>query len=354
MLAPRRPSAAERRLPAVLEVLARYRVLPIRLLAEVCSFTRKESLSTINAARALKLICEHCYAAGPTPALRRSIGLYLSKRAFRRFPNLRTYPESLATKPRDDVALWAYRRGCLHAALREDGYKVERSAKALLSLRRWLVDTQRARVAAAPAEHRGPLERVLGKLREATNLLPLNRLECSVCDQRSNASLSPRLACGHDEKAARRTLVDVTFACRACGTVSLQPASQCCETPRPRRHTAIDYDIAYTKRPKPGLPPVMIVLVDEPNSSLPKLLGALPLRITDQPKVPVVLRPYDAESLWSISGSRHVLQSTRFRRLTAAFNPQSYRGVGFDYSTTAFSFPYRPEVGQRTVGGSTS
>lgn len=340
------------RVMELLDLIAKFRLLPTPVAVGFSSLSHQTIHNALNWMASEKLIRRYTFGNGYSAQLRKTSAFYLSQKAVREYENVSWCPSRFTSKPTDSIALWAFHRAQLFLALHQDGYSVGRSSRHLLALRRYVVDHQREVVANKEGGAKGVAEKLLNELRSDEGFLPPSQLECRSCGARSAVSKFPSRPCQCPKaEARRRVVVDYRIRCRSCNVVTLGlEAPACCDSPRPQREETIPYDVAFHSAAPEGLPPVAIVLVDEPDTSLAKVLFALPLRNRGQPKIPVILRPADSVTFFDVSANRYRIKGKRFRLLTRAFSSEMDRNVSqFPYYTTSKVLTYRPTVGQRTA-----
>ena len=169
------------------------------------------------------------------------------------------------------------------------------------------------------------------------------------CGAQSEIAKLPQRPCGCAQEHSARHIIEYRWRCNTCGAQSFDDRARCCAAPRWRRTDIVAFDVAIHPDPPFGLPAVAVLLVDLPDSSIAKKLKALPLRIRGKPKIPVILRQAESETIFDVSANRYLTKGRRFRLLMRAFSPDMDRNVSqFPYFTTAEVLTYRPEIGQRT------
>lgn len=348
---PRTPAAhldwlAKRHRP-LLELTAALRLLPVSLISAFFQTPPRTVRQQISSLKSRGLLKTHSIEP------HRLRGIYLSPKAISLVPSLARYAKhtsSLCSVPNASVALWALHRAQMWAALRQDGYDVGRGGRHVLALRRYLVDAQRAVVVRSEGMRKTKAKATLAQLRTLPRLVPLTYIVCRSCQRASAPAVSPSAPCKCGVECYSRKVVEGPNRCSACRKLHAVDVDACCPGAFLRPAEYVDYDIAVAKHPAGGLPKVAVLIVDPPYRSSLRLLETLPLRIQGQPRVPIILRPYEEESLFNLATNRWQFRSQSFRRLEGAFNSYSFsRQNHYPYYETSTLLSYRPSIGQRTV-----
>ena len=254
--------------------------------------------------------------------------------------------EQVRRVPAPDVAFWSLKRAALWSALAADGWLVGCGAREQLALRRSLVDRQKRRIQAAAGSAQEAAMKVLAALREHAMLSPPFELRCPRCGKGYGRSPNAGRVC--DCGAGLQAAVITRAArCRCGDVVNLDDAVQL------ERHQAscgdaslrlasLPFDVAVRKSE------VMLLLVDEPRRSVFAQVNQLPLRILGQPRLNIVLRPSDDDSLWDATERRWLQRGRRYRLLERLFSTDHVQGQ-FPFSTTATVVDYRPETALRVI-----
>lgn len=301
-----------------------------------------------SAYRRLQTLAARGYVAHGCVAGTQRRYVHLTKKGLLAFPSVaRAFSENVRKPPPPDVAAYGWQRAALHAALVDDGYRVGRGIDALLALRRSLVDEQQACVAAASPTERDAALNTLRTIRASPLLTPLMSLACGACG-RAAPSAPQDASCPGCGGAIRQVVVRQPLACERCGAIAEDPgahdATGCDGAMRPRPY--LPFDVAH--RRVGGVRDVVVVFVDNPYRSLERQLQELPLRFLGQPRVKVILRASDDESIWDETAQCWAHMGPRLRRLLRAFS-EFGRVQHFPYWRSAEVVTYRPELVLRTA-----
>jgi hypothetical protein len=93
---------------------------------------------------------------------------------------------------------------------------------------------------------------------------------------------------------------------------------------------------------------VRLLLVDNPRQSIVAQVAALPLRTLGQPRLDVIIRPSDDDSLYDADNGRWLQRGTRLRLMHRLFETEHLPGH-FPYASTATVVDHRPEAQLRVV-----
>jgi len=250
--------------------------------------------------------------------------VYLTAPAFTRFPELLTITTENARKePPFDVAVHAWTRAALAVGAKQAGFTVGRDLNALSALRRFLVDQQDARVQAATGKQRDGLTFVAQALRNLPVLKPWTMGVCQSCSLELAIGEKPPRQCPECGGQFRPVVVAQPHECSVCGLRSERGGAhvvagvQC-----PGLLRSIDYlpfDLAWRRAPRGGYE-VQVLLADNPYRSVVAQLEELPIRIIDQPVVPIVLRPSDDGSLYDRETATYAVRGSRLRAFERALS----------------------------------
>jgi hypothetical protein len=290
------------------------------------------------------------YAITGTP----HVVVHLTEKARLSFPRVAAaFGHTVRRPPTDDIAAWAFTRSSLWAALSADGFCVGRDLRAMMALRRNLVDRQRARLDVFSGPKLVLAERTLQELRASPMLSPLTFVTCTVCGRRGKIGVgnakAPCPACGG---ALKDEVVLHPHECSACGYVGAKAephrhrASRMPCTGIMKERSYLPFDVAY--KAEGTSYEVLLPVVDNPMRSIQKQLLELPLRFLGQPRLKVVLRPSDDDSVFDVDRGSFAIIGTRFRQLIRAFSPHE-NPSDFPYWKSAEVITYRPELSFRTV-----
>lgn len=276
-----------------------------------------------------------------------AVAYFLTEKGRRSTPLTSSMSEQVRRVPAPDVAFFALQRAALWTALVADGWKVGCGAREQLAVRRSLVDRQKVRVEAMPeGAVKVTASKVLAAIRTHPLLSPAHELRCEQCGavdkRRSNRAVCD---CGRPLKAS---IVENAATCR-CGQVvnvdddvQVQHHAQLCGPGLLRLLSPLPFDVATRGNE------VMLLLVENPRRSVTTQVDELPLSILGQPRLSVVLRPSDDDSLYDAAASRWLQKGKRFRLLERLFSDDHVEGH-FPYSTTATVVDYRPETSLRVL-----
>lgn len=291
------------------------------------------------------------YAITGTP----HVVMHLSEKARLSFPHVASaFGHTVRKPPTNDIAAWAFTRAGLWAALTSDGFTIGRDLRALMALRRNLVDRQRARLELLSGPERAEAERTLQELRSAPLLSPLAFVRCKECGRRSKVGvLNTNVPCPSCAGALKSELVAVPHQCAACGYVGPKPEphknsstrAPCLGLMKERQY--LPFDVAFKKEGSSY--EVLLPLVDNPMRSVQKQLEELPLRFLGQPRLKVILQPSDDDSIYDLDLGSFTVIGPRFRQLIRAFSPNEDPRAAFPYWRSAEVITYRPELAFRTV-----
>jgi hypothetical protein len=280
----------------------------------------KPHYSSERAARArLALLVEHKVLQHADIAGTKKSIYFLNTAAFRLIPDLTTLASDNDRKPPTDaIASFCHLRATVYASLTADGFVVSSDAAGLQTLRRHLLEKQRARLkAAAPAE--------------------VARLQTTLTRLEASSSLHVPT---HDP-----------WTCSTCGHVGMMPAPHTAPaadgTTRPctgtmRKRPLLSYAVAARGKD------VWAVLVDHPYRSIDEQLAELPARLPQQPSLDLFFRSSDDGTVYdSVRGEfRH--KGPRQRALERAFSPHDNPAV-FPFWETVNVVHYRPELQHRVI-----
>lgn len=274
----------------------------------------------------------------------KSGALILTRTGMRQTPRARGLPSPHRAPPSPQTGFVLLQRASLWAALAEDGWTVGNGTRERLLLRRSLVDRQRAIVAASAGRAREATEAALKALRAHPHLTPPAEARCAR-------------ECGWV------SAVTATRRCAVCGaeavpTVVLDPAVCACGSAFDLAHAAsvLRHEAHGGWRLAPALPydvaekggRLLLLLCDNPRASVTAQVGRLPLRTLGQPRLEVVLRPSDDNTVFDPVNGTYAMKGPRFRLLTSLFAKDHLAGH-FPYATTADVVAFRPETQLRVL-----
>lgn len=204
------------------------------------------------------------------------------------------------------------------------GYRVGRGPEAVHALRRFFVDAVRERAVRLP--RREDYELTLKWLRE--NFRPPILDECRACSIRVIDAVGGR--CPRCRRRTHGSLPARTFRCGTCSAVVVAPgphrASNGLCAGLVRELDCLPFDLAWRWSVKTV--EVTVPFVDNPARGLLAQLKELPLRHTNDPKVRVILRTTDPDSLFSRTRGEWANIGPRHRLMLRAF---SHDGLPREY-----------------------
>lgn len=245
-------------------------------------------------------------------------------------------------EPAPETAFYLLQRASLWSALTKDGWTVGNRSRARLALRRSLVDRQRTVVDREQGKAKEVAGAVLARLRAAPDLSPHAEMRC-VC----GFSCSPKdhRRCPRCKSDLKAVIMESAAQC-GCGAIVDLDHPPAVQEHKACGHWRLLPPLPYDVADKAG--EVMILLCDNPRASIVKQAAALPLRVLGQPRLSVVLRPCDDNSLYDAVGKRWVMKGPRLRLLEHLFSDDHLAGH-FPYATTADVVDYRPEAQLRVL-----
>lgn len=246
------------------------------------------------------------------------------------------------------IASYTWLRSSVWAEMKNRGYRVGRGRDELRALRRFLVDTQREKLRSLAGADKHAAERVLQLLRGQPAITPLFRSYCSACGARG--ALGQALeSCVKCKAKVTQVASELRFECPECGHASdgedgphedaRDRRRRCSAQLRETDH--LPFDVAW--REAPGGTEVVLIVVDDPTRALEDQLNVLPLRISGQPRLPVMLRTTDEESIFDSINGAWIATGSRHRDLLRAFGDGGLRSL-FPFVTTTTPFDVRPEL----------
>lgn len=247
---------------------------------------------------------------------------FLGRAALSTSPTLgATAPRTLCKRPPWPQAHYCWMRSALHALLHEDGYTIGRDARAVLALRRFLIDGTKA----SSRDGWRSRDRALERIRAMKELAPPSIGTCDDCGLSvgvdEDASRCPRCP-----RALRRRLAAEVYRCLCCARLVTAVGAHRtardtpCDGPL-RRHDLLAFDVAWRARAttRGATYDVMVLVLDEPRRALVAQLRELPLTVEGAIRVPVVLRTSDPQSVLDVAkntfrsiGLRHLLLNRAF------------------------------------------
>lgn len=252
--------------------------------------------------------------------------------------------ETIRAPIADHIGGYCWLRAAVWAELASSGYRVGRGRDEVRALRRFLVDRQRAVVAAASGADKADTERVLAMLRTDPSLTPVFRSRCPRCGAVGavNVSLDRCAACG---ARPNQVVSELRFECPKCHFASdvAEPrhgAARACDGGM-REVDHLSFDVAW--RPSGAGADVVLVLVDNPERKLKDQLQPLPLRIAGQPRVPIILRTTDPYSVFDPVAHEWIAKGDRHRELLRAFSEDGDRRL-FPFVTTSVVVDIQPNL----------
>lgn len=270
--------------------------------------------------------------------------IHLTEKGRTQFPAVAAaYGDQVRKVPSVDVATWAWQRSALWACLVADGWNVGGGLPALLALRRHLLDHLSASVARSR-------DAAMAEIRRAPELAPAFVWRCGGCDWQSTRDVRQPAKCPMCAASPLKQVpIEHIWRCTKCGVTATGPTSDAhgsCPG-RFRRQRYLRFDVAFQKRA--GAPPdVMLLLVDNPLRSIESQLMDLPLRFLDQPKLKVIIRPSDDDTIYDANSGTWATKGRRFRALLDAFSPHDNPRL-YPFWVSAEVITYRPEVVLRTT-----
>lgn len=275
------------------------------------------------------------------PGRGRDSVLQLTGKGYRSFPSVDVWRTSHNVRALTvERAIYCWVRSELLGSFVKDGWSVGRDDKALLALRRSLIDRQKAKVASLGGAQRAAAEQVLKNLRASPALAPTPATLCPTCGPVDGQ----RGACPTCGGTTALGPAPCLYRCPRCGEVSPVRRAHACGPWRAEHLLPID--VAYRRRE--GTYEAVIVLVDEPFSAVGTQLSQLPLRTMGQPILDVVVAPTDRESIYDLGQGAWAFRSRRFVELVSAFEEGG--SSSFPYWHVARLITPYPDIAFRTVG----
>ena len=268
--------------------------------------------------------------------------LYLTHRAFQHWPELHHLVSEQGRKaPKPELAIHAWHRASLALAFRAQGYTVGRDIAALIALRRFLIDSQRARIEQANRHQREALAQALYALRDYALLQPWVVFECRGCGLELPIGSPKPGRCGECGQAFDVHVVHQPYACSICHQKSSAGGTHVIDgVTCPGTLRAVDYlpfDLAY-KKTQAGYD-VKVLLADHPFRSVATQLAELPLRIMGQTKVDIIVRPCEDGSVYDVRRRTYAVRGPRYRQYLRAFSQDDAKPDAFPYWMTANLLP---------------
>jgi hypothetical protein len=276
-----------------------------------------------------------------------SIAYFLTEKGRQATPLTAAMSEQVRRVPAPDVAFCALQRASLWASLVADGWAVGCGVREQLALRRDLVDRQKMRVDAAIGSAKDSAARVLSALRAHPALSPAFEVGCSSCGLGYAQVRRASALCDCGSKLTA-TVITNAGQCRCGQTVNVDDSAQVdrhrknCGPTAVRLTAPLPFDVA-TRAGE-----VVLLLVEDPRRSIFAQVADLPLRVLGQPRLPVILRPSDDDSLYDASARRWLQKGKRYRLLERLFSEEHVDGH-FPFSTTSKVVDYRPETALRVL-----
>jgi hypothetical protein len=280
----------------------------------------------------------------------------MTARAYASSPRVRRRATETVRRPLSEaIAGYCWLRAATWAELKKRGYCVGRDGAALHAVRRFVVDAQRAVVAAATGAARADAARVLAALRATPSITPMVRSKCARCATIGLLGQASKTCatCGGDTTLSA---AEHRFECAGCGYLSDRDEEHRnvrdgrrrgpCRGPM-REMDHVPFDVAW-RESAAGIE-VVLVVVDDPTRSLRDQLNALPLRVAGKPAIPIALKTIDSQSVFDPRARRWISTGERHRELLRAFSPDGDRHL-FPFSTTARVVEVRPELQLRLRG----
>lgn len=307
-------------------------------------YSRTAALSLRAVQQRIERLVEHGYLQRYALPDSHQQLIHLTEKGRTAFPAVAAaYSDQVRKPPSVDVAAWAWQRSALWASLIADGWHVGGGLRALLAVRRYLLDSLKA---SAPRLH----DAVLSEIRRAPELTPAFVWRCETCGWSGALNAAAPAKCGACDAAAapKQLVIEHLWKCSRCGTVATAPdAPHGTCVGRLRRQRYLPYDVAYRMRDN-APPSVIILLVDNPLRSVEAQLLDLPLRFLNQPRIDVIVRPSDDDSVYDVAAGRWAMKGRRFRSILDAFTPHDNPRV-YPFWVAAEVITYKPEVVLRTT-----
>lgn len=267
---------------------------------------------------------------------------HVTREAYAYWPKMASVASKhVYSPPKPELAIHAWHRASLALAFRAEGYTVGRDIAALIALRRFLIDSQRARIEQASGRRQEELTQTLYALRDYGLLQPWVIFSCRRCGLElpiGSAKPGPCRECGDvfDVHAIHQP-----FECAICRKKGeAGGAHQVDGVSCPGTLRAVDYlpfDLAY-KRTQAGYD-VKVLLADHPFRSVATQLAELPLRIMGQTKVDVIVRPCEDGSVYDMKRRTYSVRGPRYRQYLRAFSQDDAKPDAFPYWMTANLLP---------------
>jgi hypothetical protein len=226
--------------------------------------------------------------------------------------------------------------------LTKEGWTVGNGPHARLALRRYLVDQQKEVVARATGRALEAATAVLSALRTAPELTPDAEMRCAcgfVCRPRTHR------ACPECAGSLKAELLSLPVTCVCNEVFDLdhpQSLARHGAHGGTRTRPPLPFDVASKGAD------IRLLLVDNPRQSVPGQVAALPLRTLGQPRLSVIVRPSDDDSIYDAAGHRWLQRGARLRFFHRLFEDDHLAGH-FPYATTATIVDFRPEAQLRVV-----